>query len=88
MADHAELVKKILAEHERHSDLSGSEFDLTNGPNDWVAIITKCLAEGVRSRGIMPSAEEFEASMIKAAAVIFTALDHTDWMIEQKRLRK
>jgi hypothetical protein len=88
MTDHEDLVKKILIEHERHSSLPGSEFDLTNGPNDWVAIISKCFAEGVRSRGIIPSADEFEISLIKAAAVIFTALDHKEWMIEQKKLRK
>ncbi len=81
------FVDKIEKERERQFNLPGSEFDMNNGPNDWVAIASRYLSEGSRSRGITPSQEEFEDCLVKAAAIILAALDHSSHMKNEKRLK-
>ena len=84
---HAKFVDKIKEERNRQHNLPGSEFDVTNGPNDWVALVCKYASEGTRLHGVVPSTEEFEDSMIKAAAIILAALDHIDHMKGEKKLK-
>jgi len=83
----ADLVKNIVTERERHIDLPGSEFDLNNGPNDWIAIAGRYLTEGAQRKGVTPSSEEFIDNLIKAAAVILAGLEHVDHMKSHKRLK-
>lgn len=82
-----EFIRRIQEERDRQHNLPGSEFDVTNGPNDWVAIICKYVSDGSRLRGVVPSREDFEDSMIKAAAIILAALDHVDHMKNDKKLK-
>lgn len=82
-----ELLNLILQERERQVHLPGSEFDLTNGPNDWVAIATKYLSEESKCKGLVPSKEKFQDKFVKAGAVILAALEYIDHMEEEKRLK-
>lgn len=87
MSEREAYINRIKIERERQESLPGSEFDMNNGPNDWVAIVSRYVSEGSRSRGITPSQAEFEDAMIKAAAIILAALDHSNHMKEEKRLK-
>lgn len=77
----------IVKERERQRSLPGSEYDITNGPNDWVAIITKYLSEEAQCKGITPEAERYKTSLIKAGAVIIAALEHIEYMEKEDRLK-
>ncbi|NJO62882.1 MAG: hypothetical protein HC836_33075 [Richelia sp. RM2_1_2] len=81
------ILDKITKERERQYQLPGSEFDMKNGPNDWVAIASKYLSEGSRFGGVTPSKEDFDDALIKAAALIVAALEHSDHMKMEKRLK-
>lgn len=83
-----EIIDKILQERERQHDLPGSEFDPRNGPNDWIAIAGHYLFEDARRNGMTPESEEYKDSLIKAAAVILAALEHSDHMAEKQWLNK
>lgn len=76
----AEILQRIHDERIRQFNLPGSEWDMRNTPNDWVAIIGHYLNEEVRRGGFNPGKEEFEDSLIKAAATIVAALENTDAM--------
>jgi len=80
-------IELIKEERERQKLLPGSEFDLTNGPNDWTAIAAKYLSESARCHGVAPHSDEFQNSLVKAAAVIFAAMDHIEHMEKNKKLR-
>lgn len=82
-----QFVSNIVAERERHIDLPGSEFDLNNGPNDWIAIASRYLSEGAQRKGVTPSSEDFVDNLTKAAAVILAGLEHVDHMKSHKRLK-
>lgn len=78
-------MAKIREEREYQRSLPGSEFDLEHGVNDWISIATHYLAESAKrkgsasfSRGIITTKDEYEASLLKAAAVIVAALSHSD----------
>jgi hypothetical protein len=75
-----EILRRIQEERLRQFMLPGSEWDVKNTPNDWVAIATHYLSEEVRRGGLKPSQDEFEDALIKAAAVIIAALENTDTM--------
>ena len=87
MTTREDFIKRINSERERQYSLPGSEFDINNGPNDWVAIASRYLSDSARSRGITPSQDEFEDFMVKAAAIILAALDHSEHMKNEKRLK-
>lgn len=78
------IANKIITERERHFDLPGSEFDLKNTPNDWIAIISHYLTEEVRRGQILPNKQSFEDNLIKSAAVIMATLEHLDVMEKNK----
>jgi len=82
-----ELIKAIIEERERHLNLPGSEFDLNNGPNDWVAIAGRYLTEGAQRKGVTPLSDDFIDNLTKAAAVILAGLEHVNHMKENKRLK-
>jgi hypothetical protein len=75
-----EIIRLILEERNRQFMLPGSEWDQRNTPNDWVAIATHYLSEEVRRGGSRPFKDDYEASLLKAAAVIIAALEKTDMM--------
>lgn len=87
MQKNSDFIERIKQERERQFSLPGSEFDMNNGPNDWVAIAARYLSEGACSRGIVPSQEDFEDCLVKAAAVILAGLDHCNHMKAEKRLK-
>lgn len=80
------IINRIREERARQSDLPGSEWDAKNTPGDWVAIVSHYVSEEVRRNGMVPSREAFEDSLIKAAAVILAALEHTDLMKDRGEL--
>jgi len=85
--DTHELIDLITEERKRQHSLPGSEFDLTNGPNDWSAIAAKYLTESAQCHGIPPLSDDYRDSLIQAAAVILAALDHLDSMKDDGKLR-
>lgn len=90
MIEQNERRSSILAEIEqervRQFNLPGSEWDSRNGPNDWVAIATHYLGEEVRRSGNVPDRNAYERSLIKAAAIIVSALEHIDIMVKNETL--
>lgn len=81
-----ELLDLILEERERQFNLPGSEWDTRNSPNDWIAIVTHYLSVDARRNAVTPDKKHFEASLIKAAAVILAALEHSNKMVDNKDL--
>ena len=82
-----EIISKARKERQRQFDLPGSEWDSTNSPGDWAAIIGHYVTEEVRRNGITPLKEDFEDSLIKAMAVIIAALEHTEVMKDRGELQ-
>jgi len=80
MINRDDLLKKIQVERERQFNLPGSEFDIKNTPNDWISIIGHYTNRDVFRSGRKPLKDEFEDSLIKAAAVILAALEHSENM--------
>lgn len=87
MSDRAAIFAQIDEERTRQFMLPGSEWDHRNTPNDWVSMATHYIAEEVRRGGLPPDREEFQAALIKAAAVIVAALEHIPKMSENGHLR-
>lgn len=88
----AHLLEKIKQERDRQRTLPGSEFDARNSVNDWLAIAGHYLTESAKrkssasyNRGAV-SQEEFEDSLIKAAAVILAALEHSEVLKKNQEL--
>jgi hypothetical protein len=82
------ILDRIKQERERQVEIPGSEFDAKNSPNDWIAIATYYLSQESRRATMLeaPSSIEFEKELIKAAAVIVAALEHTELMTEEGKL--
>lgn len=76
-----DAVARAIAERTRQYNLPGSELDVRNTPNDWVAIATHYAGENVRRGGNIPNEDDFSDGLIKAVAVIFAALEHMPRMI-------
>lgn len=81
------LIERVRQERQRQLDLPGSEWDRKNTPGDWIAIVSHYVAQEVRRNGVVPSREEFEDNLIKAAAVIFAALEYAEVMENRDQLR-
>lgn len=75
MTSRSVIIAKIEAERDRQFNLPGSENDIRNTPNDFVAIANRYLSQEVKRFGNLPYREDFELSLIKAAAVILAALE-------------
>lgn len=82
-----EIVDRIIVERERHFNLPGSEWDVQNSPNDWIAIAATYLTSGSSRKHTKPIAADFEADMVKAAAVILAALENCASMRDSGTLR-
>jgi hypothetical protein len=85
-AHRQEIVAKILSEREKHFNLPGSEWDMQNSPNDWIAIVSSYLTSVANRKHTKPSADDFEAELIKAAAVILAALENIEGMSSSGKL--
>lgn len=78
------IFERILAERARQRTLPGSEFDSTNKVNDWLAIASHYLSEPAQRNSsadyhrLQLTQADYEDSLIKAAAVILAALEHSD----------
>lgn len=79
-----QLLARIKQERDRQQTLPGSEFDGGNSVNDWIAIAGHYLNEpAVRrssasyNRGMLHQSQ-YEDCLIKAAAVILAALEHSE----------
>ena len=75
-----DIVQLILTERARQFNLPGREFDVTNSPNDWVAIIASYSLDCITRNHRKPDVHYYEESLVKAAAVILAALEHMDMM--------
>jgi hypothetical protein len=75
-----EIIQRVLDERARQIDLPGREYDVSNTPNDWAAIISRYVSEEVRRGQTKPSRKNYEDSLIKAAAIILAALEHCPLM--------
>lgn len=87
MANRADFIARIEQERLRQFNLPGSEYDMRNSPNDWIAIAIHYLSEEVRRGHTIPTQEAFEDSLVKAGAVILAALEHTEVMANKGTLR-
>lgn len=81
-----EIIEKIRLERQRQFDLPGSEWDSQNSPGDWIALVSHYVSKEVRTKGVPPIREDFEDTLIKAAAVIIAALEHTPDMSGREQL--
>ena len=88
MDKRSSIIERIKNEREKQVENPGSEFDANNSPNDWIAIATYYLTQETRRATMLdaPSSSEFEHELIKAAAVIVAALEHTELMKEDGKL--
>ncbi len=87
MSQHLEdIIERIRQERQRQFDLPGSEWDSQNSPGDWIALINHYVSKEVRAKGVAPLREDFEDALIKAAAVIIAALEHTPDMSVREQL--
>lgn len=82
-----DFIQKILEEREKQCDLPGSEWDMKNTPNDWIAIASYYFSQTATRKHMSHPIEEFEDDMIKAAAVILAALEHSIIMKKSGNLR-
>lgn len=80
MSSRYAIIAKIEAERDRQFNLPGSENDVRNTPNDFVAIACRYLSQEVKRFGNLPYREDFEESLVKAAAVILAALESAPTM--------
>jgi hypothetical protein len=81
------FLRAVEAQRLRQLDLPGSELDVKNTPNEWVAIIGHYLHEEVRRGGYVPEVSAFEDALEKAAAVIAAAYEHVAVMKARGELR-
>lgn len=86
-ARRATFLAAVEAERIRQRGLPGSELDVANTPNEWVAIIGHYLTEEVRRGGFVPEATSFEEALVKAAAVITAAYEHVEMMQSRGQFR-
>lgn len=77
-----------MKERERQVDFTGSEYDVNNTPNDWIAIAIYYLSQNTRRATMLtpPSSEDYKSDLTKAAAVILAALEHLDSMKDKQDL--
>lgn len=83
------LLERIRLERDRQKTLPGSEFDSKNTINDWIAIAGHYLNEPAKrkssasfNRGSIPTVDDYQSSLIKAAAVILAALEQSDQLVD------
>lgn len=72
-----EIIQKIIDERVKQLNSPNSATDYDKTKNDWVAIIGYYLFETSSRPDKHVSFEEFRESLIKAAAVILSALENS-----------
>lgn len=72
------FIDRIRTERGRHFQLPGSEWDEANQPNDWIAIAGTYLFRESERKGAANDREAYVDSLVKAAAVILAALEHSE----------
>lgn len=72
-----EILDLIKNERARQIDLVGSEDDFSKTKNDWTATIGYYLFNSISSHDKKVEFSEFRESLIKAAAIIVAALEHS-----------
>lgn len=72
------IFENISAERDRQYNLPGSEYDQLHTINDWVAIATQYLTRYVDRKHMKNDPKDQIESLIKAAAVIVAAIEHTE----------
>ena len=80
------ILDDVKIERQRQSNVAGSEYDLTNAPNDWVAIASHYLLQDVYRKKVAPNRAQFRDSLVKAAAVIVAALEYEQNMVNKGQL--
>ncbi len=78
MIDRQQILSNISHERARQDSLPGSEYDQKHSRNDWIAIATMYLSRAASRKQVPVSDEEYQDSLIKAAAVILAALEHNE----------
>ena len=72
------IFDAISAERDRQFNLPGSEYDQLHTTNDWVAISAQYLTRCVDRKHTKTNKEDNRINLIKAAAVILAALEHSE----------
>lgn len=73
------ILSEIDVERKRQKRLFGTTFDALNTPNDWVAYITRYVAEGAYyGRAQQYNPERFRDCLLKAAAICVAAIEIID----------
>jgi hypothetical protein len=76
MTERRRILEDINLERVRQESLPGSEYDQKHSRNDWIAIATMYLSRAASRKHIPITDEEYQDSLVKAAAVILAALEH------------
>jgi hypothetical protein len=82
-----QLLQKIAEERQRQLNLPGSEYDSKRDPNAWLAIAGRYLFGSAYTKNIPINRADYEDDLIKAAAVILAALEHSDKMVDNGFLK-
>lgn len=77
MATRDEIIQKIIEERENQLNSPNSSSDYLKTKNDWVAKIGYYLFETSSRNDKHVTFEEFRESLIKAAAIILSALENS-----------
>ena len=56
------ILEEVKIERQRQIDLPGSEYDLVNEVNDWIAIASHYLTQDCTRKGIIPTMREHQAT--------------------------
>ena len=87
MGKRSEILEDILKERERQVGLSGSEYDVNNSPNDWIAIASYYLSQNTGEQLCLPLPSSDDFNMIsQSTAVILAALEHLESMKDKKEV--
>lgn len=82
------ILEEVKIERQRQIDLPGSEYDLVNGVNDWIAIAGHYLTQDCTRKGITPTRQDFHSSLVKAAAVIVAALEYEENLVRKGHIKE
>jgi len=82
------FLEEVKIERQRQIDLPGSEYDLVNNVNDWLAIAGHYLTQDCTRKGIKPTRLDFHSSLVKAAAVIVAALEYEENLVRKGHIKE
>ena len=83
MSQRDRIIQEIIDERIRQFNLPGIEYDVSNSPNDWIAIASSYCARSVTRKNVKPTFDDFKQDLTMAAAVLVAALEHLDQMKEK-----